>query len=185
MSEKAYEEWKPIKGYEGLYEVSNTGKVRSLDHYNTNGKVDILYKGKILNGFLDGKNNYKMVMLSKSKTDQKKFLVHRLVAETFIENSDNKREVNHKDGNKLNNDVSNLEWCSSKENKEHAFKNGFYDTENFRNRKSNKGAKCFRINGELKTLYKWSMTLGVSYDKLRWLYDKGGELPNGWQRETF
>lgn len=179
----AQEIWKPIKDYEGLYEVSNFGNVRSLDHYASNGVKDILYKGRTLKYWWDGKHNYKMVTLSKDNR-KTKYLVHRIVAETFMENPKNKKEVNHKDGNKGNNEVSNLEWVTSKENKEHAYKNGYYDTDKFRNRKSYENSKRMSINGETKTLYKWSKENGMSYGSLRWLYDKGGDLPNGWKRET-
>jgi hypothetical protein len=115
--------WKPIKNYEGSYEVSNMGKVRSLDRYciqknNFSDKYNHIYKGKILNQY---KNNagYMQVQLSKRyKTLPKR--VHRLVAEAFISNPDNYKCVNHIDGNKLNNNVSNLEWCSYSHNNREA-----------------------------------------------------------------
>lgn len=173
------EAWADIKGYEGLYQVSNYGRVRSLDHYASNGYVDILYKGRVLTAWLDGRKNYLMVTIR-----NKKYLVHRLVAEAFIDNSDNLAEVNHIDGNKANNCVDNLEWCTSKQNKTHAYKNGLYDTQKFRNRKSLPNSKRITINGVTKTLWKWSKELNISYQSLRWLYDKGGELPSGWKRET-
>ena len=97
--------WKDIKEYENLYQVSNFGQVRSLDHYASNGVKNILYKGRILKPFLDGRHNYLSVCLSKNNI-KKKYQVHRLVAKTFLENE--KREVNHKDGNKQNNCVDNL-----------------------------------------------------------------------------
>lgn len=162
--------------------MSNLGKVRSLNHYASNGIKDILYKGRILKTWLDGKKNYSLVTLSNGK--RKNHLVHRLVAEAFIINPENKTEVNHIDGNKQNNCVENLEWVTSKENKKHAYDNGLYNTESFRKRKSLPNSKRITINGETKTLYKWSKELNLSYDKLRWLYNKGGDLPNGWKRET-
>lgn len=175
----AQEKWKDVKGYEGLYQVSNLGRVRSLDHYASNGYTDILYKGKILTAWLDSRKYYLMVTMK-----NKNYLIHRLVAQAFIPNPDNLPEVNHKDGNKANNCVDNLEWCTSKQNKEHAYKTGLYDTQKFRNRKSLPDSKRITINGVTKTLWKWSKELGISYYKLRWMYDKGGELPNGWSRET-
>lgn len=176
--------WKDIENYEGLYQVSNFGRIKSLNHMASNGIKDIMYKGRILKPFLDGKKNYLEVCLSKNNL-KKKYLVHRLVAETFLENEYNKREVNHKDGNKQNNCVDNLEWVTSKENKHHAYENGYYDTYKFRHRKSLKNSKKITIKGVTKSLYKWSKELNYSYTQLRWLYDKGGDLPNGWKREKF
>lgn len=107
------EEWKDIKGFEGLYQISNYGRVRSLDH-KTNGRK---YTGKILSTKVSA--GYPLVRLSNGAT-KTSCRVHKLVAEAFIENLDNLPEVNHLDGNKNNNFVENLEWCTSKENKIHA-----------------------------------------------------------------
>lgn len=102
------EVWKDVVGYEGLYQVSNLGRVQSLGHDNW-------HKGRILKPHLDGKGNYFMVGLSKDKHTKHK-LVHRLVAETFIPNPENLPQVNHKDENKQNNIVENLEWCTNEYN---------------------------------------------------------------------
>lgn len=105
--------WKPILGYEGLYEVSNLGKIKSLKQIRTcwNGYKIIRYEipEKILS--LRIRSNYLAVGLTKNKK-QMTYTVHRLVAETFIENPDNLPCVNHKDENKLNNCIDNLEWCT-------------------------------------------------------------------------
>lgn len=107
------EEWKDIKGYEGLYQVSNYGNVRSLDRtiYTILGYKQF-YKGKALKKTED-KNGYLFVALG-SKAPNKK--VHRLVAETFIPNPENKPEVDHIDGNPQNNNLKNLQWANHKEN---------------------------------------------------------------------
>lgn len=97
--------WKDILGYEGLYQVSNFGRVKSLKF----GKEKILIPGK------NKKTGYLQVVLCKENI-LKTYLVHRLVAEAFIDNPDNLPQVNHKDENKLNNVVSNLEWCDAKYN---------------------------------------------------------------------
>lgn len=146
------EVWKPIKDYEGLYEVSNLGNVRSLDHIASNGVKDILYKGKVIAPFYDGKRNYFQVTLCKGRYHKRKFLVHRLVALMFIPNPHDLREVNHKDGNKTNNRLSNLEWVTSKQNKDHARKNGYYDTPKFKNRGSRKNALRIPYKGEKLSL---------------------------------
>ena len=107
--------WKDIPNYEGLYQVSNLGNVRSLNHYASNGIKDIIYKGKILNQNKHYKNDYMSVILS-NNGKYKRFLVHRLVASAFIPNNDNLPCINHKDENKTNNKVENLEWCTHKYN---------------------------------------------------------------------
>lgn len=104
------EEWRAIEGYDGLYEVSNTGKVRS-NNYLGHGKQ------KELSQWNNG--GYLRVTMRENGKSIKR-LVHRLVAEAFILNPENKPEVNHKDGNKLNNNVDNLEWSTRKENLDHA-----------------------------------------------------------------
>lgn len=112
-------EWRPVHGFEGLYEVSNRGEIRSLERDLTLkcGKVRH-YKSVNLSGGVDGKG-YLTVNLTNGKT-KKTFRFHRIVAEAFIPNPNGLPQVNHKDGNKLNNNVSNLEWCTDFENKQHA-----------------------------------------------------------------
>ena len=109
------EEWKNVIGYEGLYEVSNTGQVRSLDRYvkYSNGRIH-LHKGKVLSPVKD-KDGYLAVFLS-CNGKQKTIRIHRLVAQVFIENPDNLPEVNHLDEDKTNNRVDNLEFCDHKYN---------------------------------------------------------------------
>ena len=109
------EEWKSIPGYEGLYEVSSYGRVRSLEksYIRKNGVMD--HKPEII---LRPKNNgtgYFTVCLYKNKI-HKYYLIHRLVAQAFIPNPDNLSEVNHKDEDKSNNRVENLEWCTHQYN---------------------------------------------------------------------
>ena len=103
--------WKKIKGYEDYYEISNFGRIKSL-HRN----------GLYLRQFRNNKG-YLITQLSKNG-NSKTFIVHRLVAETFIDNTYNKEQVNHKNCNKLDNRVCNLEWVTNDENKKHAQEHG-------------------------------------------------------------
>ena len=102
--------WKDIEGYEGLYQVSNLGRVKSLNYHRTG-------KEGILEGY---GNDYLQVNLCKDGNREQP-LVHVLVATAFIENPDNLPEVNHKDENKYNNCMDNLEWCS------HSYNNTYND----------------------------------------------------------
>ena len=103
--------WMDIAGFEGLYEVSNKGNIRSI----RNG-------GELLKGSVD-KGGYRDVMLY-DHSKYKHIKVHRAVALAFLENPENKRTVNHIDGNKLNNHVENLEWATHGENHKHAYSIG-------------------------------------------------------------
>lgn len=118
---KTNEIWRLYPEFDFI-EVSTLGRVRTLDRVVSNGKGTRVEKGKILKQGLN-KNGYLRVAFRKdSKLVNKS--VHRLVAQTFIPNPDNLPEVNHKDNNKLNNSVSNLEWCSHKYNIEYREKYG-------------------------------------------------------------
>lgn len=113
--EKLFNEvWKPIKGYEGLYEVSNKGNVRSVDKHLMWGNQYCLFKGKPKKAF---PNSMGYLRAELYKNNQgKKYFVHRLVAEAFIPNPNNLPCIDHIDRNHLNNSVDNLRWCTQKEN---------------------------------------------------------------------
>jgi hypothetical protein len=112
--------WKDIDGFDGVFKISSHGRCKSIDRlrFVDNGNI----KGKFIRGVLTTKKylayhlQYKGIRYS--------FQSHRLVAEAFIPNPNNYPEVNHKDGNKLNNHVENLEWCTCKQNTRHAFDTG-------------------------------------------------------------
>lgn len=110
------EVWKDIPGYEKFYQASNTGKVRSIDRIINNRK----YVGVVLKPVVN-EWGYKIIVLTKLGK-KKNTRVHRVIAKTFIKNTNNKPCVNHKDGDKTNNHVDNLEWCTHKENSKHAVK---------------------------------------------------------------
>ena len=105
--------WKPIVGYEGLYEVSNTGLIKSLNCYN--------YKEPRLLKLRRRSDGYLNVGLSKNNVTKTK-TVHRIVAEAFIPNPNNLEMINHKDENRANNNVDNLEWCTRAYNQLYSIK---------------------------------------------------------------
>ena len=114
--------WKDIQGYEGCYKVSNFGNVMALKReYSSNGSKRFTEE-KILKKRIN-KDGYLNAALT-LKGKRKDISVHRLVAMAFIDNPENKLEVNHKDGIKTNNNISNLEWNTRAENNRHAIENG-------------------------------------------------------------
>lgn len=123
------EQWKDISGYENLYQVSNMGRIRTVDRKETvksNGGVRH-WKGRILK--VKGetyKTGYRVSLWKEGV--EKDFLVARLVSMNFIELPFEKLTVNHIDGNRFNNKIENLEWVTLKENIQHGFKTGLYPT---------------------------------------------------------
>lgn len=132
--------WKPIAGYEGLYQVSNHGNVRSLFRYKKTLKPWAIGTG------------YLMVYLSKGKS-RRAFLVHRLVANAFIPNPENKPQVNHLDENRANNNVSNLEWCTCRENHNHGSHNEKISKANRNHPQKSKPVEQCTPNGEFICFY--------------------------------
>ncbi len=126
--------WKDIPEYEGLYQASNLGNIKVLNRIVNSGiknNKTVIRKGKLLKQRIN--QGYYEVALSKD--NKKRFLkVHRLIAITFIPNLNNLPSINHKDENKLNNRVDNLEWCSIKYNCN-------YGTRNQRISLANRGKK--------------------------------------------
>jgi hypothetical protein len=121
---KMIEAWKPIRDYEDRYEVSNLGRVRCLK-----SRVNVYHVPKIIKGsvFKGSQTFYNRVQLS---NPSKRFLVHRLVGEAFVDNPDSKPQINHIDNNGLNNCYTNLEWTTQSENLIHAQKQGrLYDAQ--------------------------------------------------------
>lgn len=148
--------WKDIEGYEGLYQVSNLGRVKSLEKNIWNGHSFRTKKEFIFVGGKD-KRGYLYVILSKNGV-KKIFKLHRLVAFSFIPNLYNKQEVNHINGIKTDNRVENLEWCTHKENIQHACKNGL---------RCYKKINQYDLQGNLikswKSITEASNTLNINY----------------------
>lgn len=163
------EVWKDITGYEGIYEVSNQGRVRSSKNKTTISKLHgkRKWKQRVLKQKISEDNTCRVDLWKRKMA--KTFLVHRLVAEEFIEKIDGKEFINHKDGNRLNNFVGNLEWCTYKENAQHAFKSGLMPNNEFIVLEN-------LTNGELKKFVskvEASKYLGRSHTFLQSRIDKG------------
>jgi len=116
------ETWKPIKNYESQYAVSSLGRIKGIDRIVRRKQGCVKIKGKINLGF---KNHFGYIRQKLSTNNKcKNVFSHRLVAEAFIENNDDTLEINHIDGDKTNNNVNNLEWCTRLENINHAIETG-------------------------------------------------------------
>ena len=113
------EEWRDIEGYKGLYQISSYGRVKSLERMKRNSRGYHKIPERILKPYVSG-HGYLQVQLYK-EGNRKPYHVHRLVATAFLENTKGYTEVNHKDENKQNNHMDNLEWCS------HSYNNSYND----------------------------------------------------------
>lgn len=131
--------WKPIAGYEGIYEISNLGRVKSLN-YHRSGKECVLKPNKHNCGYIRATLSNGGHMLS--------YYVHRLVAEAFIPNPDHLPQVNHIDEDKTNNRVDNLEWCTAKYN------NNYGTGKDRQVTARSKAVKQLTLNGEFITKWK-------------------------------
>lgn len=131
------EEWRPIEGTDGQYEVSNTGKVRNAKRKN---ELKLQQDNK----------GYCRVRLTVNRI-KKSYRVHREVAKAFISNPENKPQVNHIDGNKENNAASNLEWVTNIENASHALQNGLWENVLAASEKVNESRKTPIIATNIKT----------------------------------
>ena len=129
MGGTVMEIWKPIKNYEQYYMVSNTGRIMSLiKRSGSHGKIIEAKRKKILKPCNNG-NGYLYVTLTNRENKQKHYYVHRIVAETFLDNHNNYKYINHLDYNTQNNNAENLQWCTQKENV-------LYSSEKMRHQKS-------------------------------------------------
>lgn len=127
------EEWRDVVGYEGLYRVSSLGRLASCDITYSDARGNRrTFKGRILKiSIPKGKRcNYPYTTLHRHGL-QVRERIHRLVAKAFIPNPDSLPQVNHKDGDKTNNRVENLEWCTARDNLLHSFRTGLHPNEDF------------------------------------------------------
>lgn len=129
--------WRDVQGYKGLYQVSNLGRIKSLYR-----------NGLVLRGSVNN-SGYRIVMLYKGGK-HKNFLIHRLVAQTFIPNPEHLLQVNHKDENKSNNSVNNLEWCTNRYN------NLYHDKAKRTGIKEGKPVAQYTLSGKLIKVWRSS-----------------------------
>jgi len=159
--------WKDIEGYNGIYQVSNYGNVYVIGRNIIRNNVNYFLKPKYMKCRYD-LDGYLLVGLTKDKK-QNTFRVHRLVCEAFIKNEFNKPQINHIDGNKSNNNISNLEWCTASENIKHAFKLGL----NKFSHKNRLAVSKKVINVETNTIYDSIKEASMAHNfKSTTLYDK-------------
>jgi len=166
MSES--EIWKPVVGYEGFYEISNLGRLKSLRCW-AHGKICYLKSPKIIKTFINPTTGYECFVFGEwGRFKTMRFNIHRLVAMSFIPNPYNLPEIDHVDGNKLNNRVDNLEWVTRETNIQRAFKLGLIPIQ--------RGEECHnaKLNNELVLMIfnsktgprKLSRELGLSYSSV-------------------
>ena len=129
------EVWKPVKDFEGLYEVSKHGRIKSVERTRIGKHGGITpVRERVLKQHVDRFGYCRVTLYKDGKRHYLKS--HRVVAMAFIPNADGKPEINHKDGNKTNNDVSNLEWNTALENRRHAYANGLNGGEHIKSRRA-------------------------------------------------
>lgn len=153
------EEWKDIKDFENLYQVSNYGRVKSLVKISKiNGRV---YPTIIMTCHTNTKKYLEVELCKNGKPHR--FRIHRLVAETFIPNPENKPQVNHEDTNKQNNRVDNLSWNTNSENQIHAFKNGLNHRGRYGDSPKAKSVQQFDLDGNF--IREWDSIIRIKNEK--------------------
>ena len=166
------EVWKDIPGYEGLYQVSNLGRVKSLERVvrNPRYKSGVMHQPEKIKT-PSVKNGYLKLSLHNDGIS-KNYYLHRLVADAFIPNPDNKEAVNHINGNKLDNKVENLEWTTAKENVNHAIITGLSKTNQKNQKSSSKPVAQYDRNMNLIKIYpsmkEAERETGISHSSISW-----------------
>lgn len=161
------EQFKPIEGYDGIYEISSLGNVVS----NYSGKRKILKQSLMTSG-------YKFIRVKKDGK-YKNLSVHRLIATHFLENPNSYEQVNHKDGNKLNNDISNLEWCTRSQNIKHMYDMGLksYRPLHYKGKfgsehNRSKSVFCSKTNKTYGSMSEAARELNIHFSSVSWAIKK-------------
>lgn len=171
-------EWRPVKNYEGLYEVNENGEIKALKREWYSGvefKIFRIKESHFLKPTLKKTGYCHVTLLKEGK--QKTKSVHRIVAEAFIKNDKNKQQVNHINGNKSDNRLSNLEWATPTENTIHAYENELLISKKRGEHSQAKKIKCTTLDMEFDCINNAADVLGVKKYSI-------GKICNGRQRQT-
>ena len=153
------EEWRDIKDFENLYQVSNYGRVKSLVKISKiNGRI---YPTIIMTCHTNTKKYLEVELCKNGKPHR--YRIHRLVAQAFIPNPENKPQVNHEDTNKQNNRVDNLSWNTNSENQIHAFKNGLNHRGRYGDSPKAKSVQQFDLDGNF--IREWDSVIRIKNEK--------------------
>lgn len=170
--------WKDIPDYEGFYQASSLGRIRSVDRYVTQqgrGKAFTgLRKGRIIKQRLQNAG-YFLVWLSK-QGKIRAHTVHRLVAASFIDNPENMMDINHKDGDKKNNSVHNLEWCTRSQNIKHSY-------EKLNHKTNGKAVRCIELDIIYSSAAEASRERGISACGIRHVLTGRAKTAGGYRWE--
>lgn len=182
------ERWADIVGYEGRYRVSSAGNVLSVGHsiVDSAGRIRV-FPDKIITPCYgrNPRHAYAHINLNKPDGTQQRVRIHRLVAEAFIPNPEGLPQVNHKDGNKANNNVENLEWCSIRDNLLHSFRTGLHPNEKFEKEAGKRAVIVVSPDGEctrFDTVNEAAAFMGYKYPShlSRDLHVRGGKCKDGY-----